>query len=266
MQGFICYHSSSGHTRLMCQYARRKLTSAAFDLFDITTGGPLPDLSAYDAIGFATWTYYMGLPPRFAAFLDALPHMPGKAVFVLSSFGMMPGWSLRLTERALAAKGCLVLGGAALHMPENFPPLIIKGMDSPQAPEPKELIAFDAFLDRLNGQLDALSRGESPQKTPVPFDWLSYLIRPFPVHKARKDMGQLAVDAERCGGCQTCRKTCLYHAIRLEDNRPVFDETRCQACYACFNHCPKQAIYTTRIRGKGQYAGPSAGLKERLAA
>lgn len=262
MKGVIYFHSNTGNTRLMCQYAAQKLPSVAFDFIDIAENSTA-DVKTYGVIGFATWTYYLGLPPLLSAFIDALPEMPGKPVFLLSSFGMMPGWSLRLMERALTRKGCTILGGYALHMPENYPPLIIKGMDSPQAPEPKERQAFDAFLTGLNRQLGALKDGHAPSKTPIPFDWLNYLIRPYSVQKARKEMGHLTVDPQLCGGCQTCQKVCLYQAIRF-DTQPVFEESRCHACYACFNHCPRQAIYTTKIRGKGQYSGPSGALKEKL--
>lgn len=263
MKGLICYHSNSGSTRLMCQYASRKMPSACFDVLDIAAAPPNAYLNDYDVIGFATWTYYQGLQPRFAAFLDALPDLPGKPVFLLSSFGMMPGWVLRLMEQKLANKGCVVLGGHALHLPENYPPLIVKGMDSSHAPEAKELDAFHAFLAEIDNRLGAIQRGQAPAKLPVPFDWFGYLIRPTAPQKAAKDMGPLAVDASLCGGCKTCLSACAYQAIRF-DKLPQFDSTRCQACYACFNHCPNQAIYTPKIRGKGQYRHPSAELQEKL--
>ena len=124
MNGLLLYHSNSGNTRLMVQYASQKLSAFSFDVFDITDP-VLPDITAYPVIGFATWTYYLGLPPLMAEFLNRLPNMPGKPVFLLSSFGMMPGWSLRQMEEALTRKGCRVLGGESLHVPENYPTFIV---------------------------------------------------------------------------------------------------------------------------------------------
>lgn len=267
MKGLLYYHSSSGNTRLMAQYACQKLTAFPFDVLDITAG-TAPDLTSYAVIGFATWTYYLGLPPRFVEFLNSLPELPDKPVFLLSSFGAMPGWSLRQMEQILAAKGCRILGGESLHMPESYPPYIVKGMDSPQAPEPKELAAFDAFLSGVDRQLAALRDGQPSASQRIRFEWYNYLLRPFSLQKIRKDMGRLAVDPALCGGCQTCQRACPYGAIHF-DTLPVFDETRCQGCWACFNHCPTQAIYTVKnrggIRGKGNYPKPSEALVKKLA-
>lgn len=260
MNGLLFYHSNSGNTRLMVQYACQKLTSVSFDVVDIISP-VLPDVTGYPVIGFASWTYYLGLPPLMAEFLNRMPEMPGKPVFLLSSFGMMPGWSLRKMEEALTKKGCRVLGGESLHMPENYPPFIIKGMDSPTAPEPKELEAFNTFLAGLNGKLSSLS---AAQPEHIRFEWYNHLIRPYSLKKIRNDKGRLGVDPALCSDCGTCQRACQYGVINMDGGKPVFDETKCQGCFACFNSCPKHAIYTAKIRGKGQYVGPSAALVEKL--
>ena len=43
MKGIICYYSSSGNTRLACEYIERKVSNCSFDLFDILKDGT-PDL------------------------------------------------------------------------------------------------------------------------------------------------------------------------------------------------------------------------------
>jgi NAD-dependent dihydropyrimidine dehydrogenase PreA subunit len=48
------------------------------------------------------------------------------------------------------------------------------------------------------------------------------------------------------------------------DPKPVFDEPRCYGCWACYNRCPKRAIYTKKLRGRGHYPGPSDELRRKL--
>jgi Fe-S-cluster-containing hydrogenase component 2 len=38
----------------------------------------------------------------------------------------------------------------------------------------------------------------------------------------------------------------------------------CCGCWACYNHCPRKAIYTPKMRGAGQYPKPLAELKKKL--
>jgi Fe-S-cluster-containing hydrogenase component 2 len=45
---------------------------------------------------------------------------------------------------------------------------------------------------------------------------------------------------------------------------PEFDTQRCYGCWGCFNRCPKRAIYTRKLRGKGHYPKPADELKKKL--
>ena len=45
---------------------------------------------------------------------------------------------------------------------------------------------------------------------------------------------------------------------------PNFDESLCYGCWACYNRCPVRAIYTKKLRGKGQYPGPTEELRKKL--
>ncbi|MFO8184857.1 MAG: 4Fe-4S binding protein [Candidatus Aegiribacteria sp.] len=47
---------------------------------------------------------------------------------------------------------------------------------------------------------------------------------------------------ERCTGCGTCRRVCPSGAVRLMDNRPVFDPGKCIGCAHCGIFCPENAF------------------------
>lgn len=264
MKGAIFYHSNSGNTQLACQFLSQSLPAASFDLVDITCESiPVPE--AYDVVGFASWTYYLGLPPRFHQFVQDLPPQSQKPAFLLTTFGMMPGQALRQMDKLLSAKGWAVLGGHSLYMPESYPPFIVKGWASTDAPTPKELAPFKSFIAWLDRQIAALHNRQAPDHMPIKIGLLNRLIRPSTPQQARKQMGRLQVDASLCNGCGSCQAACQYQAIDLTP-MPSFQAERCWACWACFNHCPQQAIFTEKIRGSGQYAGPGPALVAKLLA
>jgi ferredoxin len=263
MKGAIFYHSNTGNTQLVCRSLARRLQGASFDLIDIA-GKPPADIGAYDVVGFATWTYYLGLPPLFRQFLQNMPVQAKKPAFLLTTYGMMPGQALLQMDKLLTAKGWQVLGGHSLWVPESYPPYIVKGWASLEAPTPKELGEFENFTNRLNQQILALGNRQTPQRIPLKIGLLNRLIPPSAPQKARKEMGRLQVDASLCDGCGLCQAACQYQAIEMSAT-PTFQPDRCQACWACFNHCPRQAIFTEKIRGAGQYTQPAPELARKLA-
>lgn len=262
MKGIICYHSQSGNTALTCRYLSQKLQTISFDLVDIVEN-PSSDLSQYDVVGFATWTYFMGLPPFFEHFLQGLPPQPGKPVFILSTFGMMSGQVLKQMEKSLTAKGCIVFAGHAFHTPESYPLYVVKGWGSENAPTTEEMEAFEAFITRLDSQIDQIQAKTLPGRAKIKLDLFSHLIRPYSIEKARREMGVLSVDPALCTQCGTCQDVCLYQAVG-SNLPPTFDAQNCHGCWACFNHCPQKAIFTGKVRGVGHYPQPAEALIARL--
>ena len=262
MKGILFYHSNSGNTQLTCDYLQHKLQAIELTLHDVAVE-PLPDLDHFEVIGFATWTYFLGLPPFFQQFLAKLPQQPGKPAFALNTFGMMSGQALKQLTNQLHDKGFTILAAHSFHTPESYPPYIIKAWDSVDAPEPKELDAFHQFVIELDEKLANLKTGAQPAKAKVKIGLFNYLMRPYSLDKARKQMGELFVDEVLCTECGICQDVCHYQAIAMNP-APIINASNCHACWACFNHCPEQALFTEKIRGKGQYPEPIPQFAEKL--
>jgi len=262
MKSLLCYHSQSGNTALVCRFLSQKLASASWDLFDIATGSP-PELQLYDVVGFATWTYYLGLPPFFEQFLLNLPAQPSKPAFLLNTFGVMPGQALVKMEKILTSKGFMILAGYSFHTPESYPPYIVKGWANLEAPTPKELVEFEAFCAQLERHLEQIRAGTAPQAAKIKLDLFSRLIGPYSPEKVRREMDVLSVDPALCDQCGTCQEVCLYEAIE-SSLPPVFNAEKCWGCWACFNHCPQQAIFTGKVKGSGHYPRPAETLMAKL--
>ena len=261
VNGAICYYSGSGNTALACRYVAAGMESIEFDLIDITVAEAI-DTDAYDVIGFAAFTDFFGPSQVFLDFVDRLPHQDGKLAFVLSTHGFISGKTLRAMESAVTARGFRVVAGHALHTPESYPPMIMRGRANEQAPNPKEQSEFDIFISDLRRLLldSQAGRGAGRQ---VRIGLLNSLMPSRPRTSARKDMGEKFVDEALCTECGICEKGCPYGAIRL-DPKPVFDMNKCYGCWSCYNHCPEQAIYTNKFRGVGHYPRPIDALKDKL--
>ncbi len=262
MKGAICYYSGSGNTALACRYVAAGMESIELDLIDITAAEAI-DTDAYDVIGFAAFTDFFGPSQVFLDFVDRLPHQDGKLAFVLSTHGFISGKMLRAMESAVTAKGFRVVAGHALHTPESYPPMIVRGRANEQAPSAKEQSAFDTFISELRRRLLDSQAELSGVGRRVRIGFINSLMPGRPRTAARKDMGDKFVDEALCTECGICEKGCPYGAIRL-DPRPVFDMNRCYGCWSCYNHCPEQAIYTKKCKGVGHYPRPIDLLKEKL--
>lgn len=261
MKGLICYYSSTGNTKLACQYIARHVNSVTFDLFNIAEGN-CPDLALYDIVGFASPADFMGPPYLMQMFVERLPGQNGKPAFVFNTYGLLSGKTLKILKALVKAKGFKVIAGHSLQAPENYPPLIVKGIKSEQAPKAKNLDRFKNFVAGLN-TLFAFVQGEEPAEAELKIGVINSLLPANPRTKAKDDMGDKYVDNTLCNECGVCKKVCPYRAVEL-DPKPVFNMEKCYGCWSCFNLCPNKAIYTGKIRGKGHYPGPVEKYKEKL--
>ncbi len=262
MKGILFYHSNSGNTRLTCEYLQQKLQAFDLTLHDVAVE-PIPELAQFNVVGFATWTYFLGLPPFFQQFLANLPKQTRKPAFAFNTFGMMSGQALKQLSGQLQDKGFELLAAHSFHTPESYPPYIIKEWDSADAPEPQELDAFHQFLAELDRKLVNLQNGAEPVSAKIKIGFFNHLMRPYSLAKARRQMGTLFLDETICTECGICQDVCLYNAIDMNPT-PVFNADNCHACWACFNHCPEQAIFTEKIKGEGQYSEPIPEFVEKL--
>lgn len=262
MEAAICYYSGSGNTELACQYLAEQIQAVGFDFIDATETHQ-PNLAPYDVVGFATFTDFFAPPQRFRSFLTGLSPQEGTYAFVFNTYGSFSGKTLKVLADLAAARGYRILLGHSLHTPESYPPLNALGIRSESAPGPRELEAFEKFIDRLSTKIETLQAGGEPEIEGAQLSLLERLMPALPRTTSQTLMSDKGVDAERCTECGTCVAVCPYGAIQL-DPKPVFDDTRCYACWACYNHCPEQAIHTERFRDVGHYAQPNAELREKL--
>lgn len=62
---------------------------------------------------------------------------------------------------------------------------------------------------------------------------------------SEKDLGEIALDREKCKGCGTCMKICpvgVYGGLDSEKKTTFRDRDACFACGACVKQCPEGAL------------------------
>ena len=260
MRGLICYYSGSGNTKLACEAILAKTTVIDFELFDIVRDG-VPGFDEYHLVGFAAWADFLNPPQRMKTFLESLPRQSHVPAFVFNTFGSFSAKTQATLDRWVRARGFHVVAGHSLHTPENYPPMINRGLGFKDSPNEKELAAFEAFVVRLDGLAKLLAAGEI---APAHRIGLSRFMPAFARTHSRRSMGEKFVDEDACTECGVCRDRCPYGAIELTP-KPMFDQAKCYGCWACYHHCPTQAIFTKKIRGVAQYARPNDALRRKLA-
>jgi ferredoxin len=266
MKGLICYFSTTGNTKLACDYIVRKIPWVPFDFVNIARQ-ELPDLESYDVVGFAAFTDFLGLPRLMIDYIHRIPMQHQKPAFVFNTYGNVSGRTLKDLAGLASRRGFRIITGHSLQTPENYPPLIAGGLANTQFPNEKQFIKFHQFIIRLDQALAAIDEGRA-QLRPAPrakirIGFFNRLIPPISRKLSRKMMGCKWVAPALCTHCGICKRLCPYQAISLNPG-PVFNEERCYGCWSCYNHCPTKAIYTKKLKNTGHYPKPPEILKEKF--
>ena len=262
MKGLILYFSTTGNTRLACEYIAKKIPEANFELVDIAQSG-LPDFTQYQLVGFAAFADFVAPSKLMADYIRRIPTQNMTPAFVFNTYGNFNGGTLKLLNKWVRAKGFNILTGLALNTPENVPPLIAGGLANTHLPNDRQLNQFEEFINGLREIVNDLNNGRQPQAGKIAISLLERLIPPAPRIVGRWVMGRKQVDTARCTQCGICVKSCPYGVIALNPF-PTFAPKKCYGCWSCYNHCPTKAIYTKMAKDIGHYSQPHPELRKKL--
>jgi ferredoxin/flavodoxin len=257
MKGIFCYYSGTGNTNLACKYIASKMKNINFDLYNIVNDGT-PNLNEYDLVGFACFTDFGGPSFIVQKFIERIPQQKNKPAFVFNTYGFISGKTQGALAKWISARGFVAVASHSLHVPESYPPMILKGKGAVDQPSSEKMDKFNSFISDLDKMVASVESGGQWKKGKIK-GGLFMLSRT----KAKKDMGEKFVDLELCNECGICEKVCPYNAVSL-DPKPKFDMNKCYGCWGCFHKCPKKAIYTKKFHGEGHYPKPNDQLRRKL--
>lgn len=258
----ILYHSLTGNTKLACEYIASRIPQVDFDLIDMREMKDF-DPGNYSVIGFASYVDFQGPPHYFISSLNNIKVDEKKPAFVVCTYAAIMGSTLKTMKKMVEQRGFKVMMGAALCMPESFPPMRKKGMIGDVSPKQKDLEAFQGFIRKLGDAIITYDlKGEVLEK-PIKIGLFNTLFKGKDREKSKKDMGKIILDRDSCTRCGICAGVCPHIAIMMNE-LPVFDESKCRGCYSCYNHCPVYAISCEKIMSGHSYKGVSEELKKKL--
>lgn len=261
-RGAIIYFSTTGNTKLACEYLSNRIPQIDFDLIDILDLKGV-DLTVYESVGFATYCDFQGPPLLMLSSIGSLPKTNGKPSFILITYAAIHGHTMLAMRNAIEERGYRVLSGHAMRMPENYSPLRKKGMKGDEKPDAKDLEGFQNYIRALSDLLVAHHLGKNVDKSRIRIGFFNTFFRGKDRYKAKKEMGPKKVDLGLCTKCGMCERSCPYNAVKL-DPTPKFDEDLCMGCFSCYNLCPIGAISTSKLTNEYRYPGPSEDLKKRM--
>lgn len=256
----LFYYSTTGNTRLLCEAVKRNLRVDAFDLIDIVEH-PDARLDEYDVIGFATFADEFTIPILMKSFIENLIIKRPIPVFLLNTYGSVPGRTLLDFKNAVTAKGCIPIAGISVHTPENYPPMRHKGFGFAHEPNDRELTKIREFIDCLQRKIDDVRNGRPPQAM-----YIGFLQRIFPRIRrflSKMEMGEISCDTLKCVQCGICMHGCPAKAIKMNPF-PEISHKDCFHCWKCYNLCPYEAISATKFSHGFRYHAPEVEYQRKM--
>ncbi len=267
----IVYFSGTGNTEFGLKILRDKLieTGIGCDLFSLGHNSEIPDLRAYDLVGFGAPVYHGYPAQKMIEFIEELKreNTPTKAFTVLSCcfkpfdigvWGAKEHFIDMLEERGIEVISQLRFFGEASHpfirklFMDSAAGIFMSGMFGKGCPDRKEEKRIVKFASYLSEYMDNHMKRRLPDSNIR--RWLSTkFIRPF-VEARNETILIKSVDKERCSQCGLCVDMCPAGAISMSEY-PVFDRDLCIECQKCINLCLKNATVYKVTDNPGRYRG-----------
>ena len=258
MKVLLCIFSGTGNTLKVGERLALELSAYGIesDIFRITAGAVVPDVTAYDTLIVGYPVHAFNAPTAALEFMKKLPPVNGMSTYIIRTSGE----PLKLNDasgitprRILSKRGYNILGEFSYVMPYN---IIFRHSDGMAAR------MWKSAVNRIELNAAQIAEGAknklriNPLKRAVSF---TLKIE----HAAMPIIGRrFKADNNKCSGCGVCTSLCPNGNIRIIDGRPKFGKS-CVGCMACAFGCPKDAIKTSvlngwRVNGKYSFDGTPA--------
>ncbi len=252
----ILYFSATGNSKYVAQRIAKALNDKAVSI-EHHNGNII--LSEKEYFGIVTPTHFWELPVIMREFLEKLTLTLSKEnyIFMIATYGSIPGCCGTDTKKMLARKNISLNGAFSVKMPDSWTPFF--DLSNPQKVQ-KQNNNAEVQIDKVIAQLKARKMGN--HATPKAPYFLRGLTDSL-FGKARQTTNFYV--EETCIGCGICVKRCPVQAIELKNNKPVWIKEQCALCLRCLHACPKFAIQygNGKTKKHGQYKHPDFTKHER---
>lgn len=182
-------------------------------------------------------------PTPVINFIQDIPSLQDKPVFVFSTSGGSPGRVLYDLKVASEKKGGNVIGGLLIRGELFYPVPCVFGR-FPGRPNEEDLSKAKQFAQGVYKYIESNSTYYLNEGHPkilnrrLNFYYIAGLMMTDPM--IRLLLPKPKAEQDKCNECGTCEDNCPAQSIALNPF-PKFN-TKCIRCYRCLTVCPKEAI------------------------
>ena len=240
----IIYFSQTGNTKKVAEAMYSTLNDAGHTTRIIPLRkATATDTTKADIVGVGAPCFASQAPTNTKSFLNNLPNLNGKPVFVFATSGGAPGRVLYDMTSILRKRGAKVLGGFLCRGEIFYPAPCLVGR-FPGRPNITDLEAAKRFASSLSDYLvkgSHIEISENRQDATKPgcgfYDFVAK-IASDPMNRILLPKPKL--DENLCNECKRCAVECPMENISLNSYPQI--GANCIRCYRCATICPKSAF------------------------
>jgi flavodoxin/NAD-dependent dihydropyrimidine dehydrogenase PreA subunit len=294
MKCLIFYHSATGNTRQLVDYAQGWLQGRGHECLthDVLSNSAPPEPADVDLLGLAGPTHFFQPSYALKRFVARLTPLPSaKPAFIMATAAGSSGCFKSMLAEQLALKNVVTLGANFTVMPSSWPPYramleplrAMEWLGEALAEEPPWLnwlaatpwpdlrtparagvAELELFLDDILDQASSAFLNDSPSPQSLedqPLVW--QVAGRLWTSRGMRARAEIRIDPERCLRCGTCIATCPAGCLSWTNNDQCLKVgTNCVGCWACYNNCAHGAMSGWKAaNGKGRYRGPATRVR-----
>jgi ferredoxin len=276
VKALIVFFSGTGNTQFIAEYIRdHVLDICPFPNYMITLAAmewaSPAIIDTYDLVCLGYPVYEGRAPKNVRDFIERLPVIHDKGVFVFNTKGLAQGRANRSIMLRLVGKGFRSLGCASLVLPASDAISMFLKKDSRKFREylHQDFSRIDD-VDKLVAQISAAIRilQENRDMHDIPCQSAVTILGFFITGLFRllylafgRSMAKRLHTTEACTRCGLCAEQCPIGNITKDEQGISFGD-RCILCLRCVNNCPQEAVQVGNLSiGKARWHGPGGGYK-----
>lgn len=239
----IFYFSGTGNSKWVAEEMGKSIGEDVADIGQLMKQGVNKILvNKNEKVGLVFPIYAWGAPKIVMEFISCIKLREDNYIFAVCTCGDEAGDIIRILRRKIK-----INLGYSIIMPNNF--ILGFDVDSSQVEKTKIVNAqirvneICQYVEKRENIVDCYGGSLLLLK--------SYILRPL-FNLFSKHMKKFHVE-DHCDGCSICKENCPMDAIKIIDDKPVWED-KCNLCCSCINRCPKRAIQCGKgTKTKGRY-------------
>lgn len=240
----VIYYTGTGNSRLVAAAIAKETEDELVTANKNIKSGRYEVLTSDKAWVFVCPTYAWNIPYIFRQYIVNTKFEGSRKAYFVMTCGTDIGAAEMYVKQLCQEKEFDFMGLTGICMPENY----IAMFNSPSALETIQIVK-DGLAKAAE---TAVKIKNSERLKPVKYNVFDKAKSGI-INKVFYDRFQSATKftvSDKCDGCGACEKLCPVNCIKLEDNKPKWEE-KCCHCMACISACHNKAIeYGNASKGK----------------